>query len=106
MFRTSSMTMARATLAAGRGSGNPANPGTAGGKSPDVWSGKNPNLRLDHAATDRVAHEPRRVVDLELSHDAGSVRLGRLGADAQGLRDLLGRPALRDELKDLAFARR
>src|SRR6266566_3980088 len=100
------MTMARATLAAVRGSNNPANPGTAGGKSPDVRSGKNPNLRLNHAATDRVADEPRRVVDLELPHDAGPVRLGRLGADAQSLSDLLGRLAFRDELKDLAFTLR
>src|SRR6266496_1929567 len=100
------MTTADQTLIAARGLDNPANPCSVGGKSPDVRSGKGPKLSLDQAASDRVPDEPRGVVYLELPHDASSVRFGRLGADAQSLRDLLGRLAFRDELQDLAFALR
>src|SRR5262245_47923518 len=62
-------------------------------------------LRLDDPLADRVADEARRLVDPELAHQPGAMELRRLDADAQDLRDLLRRLALRDQLEDLLLAR-
>src|SRR6185295_10208384 len=49
---------------------------------------------LDQALAQRVAHEPRRLVDTELLHDPRAVGLGRLDADEEQLRHLAGLLAL------------
>ena len=59
---------------------------------------------MDEALADGVTDEARRLVDLQLRHDPRPVGLSGLGADAEELRDLLGRPAFGHELQNLALA--
>src|ERR1700730_16455375 len=61
--------------------------------------------QLDQPAADRVAHQARRLVDVELPHQPGSMRLGRLGADPEQPGDLFRGLPLADELEDLALSR-
>jgi outer membrane protein assembly factor BamB len=58
----------------------------------------------DHAAPDRVTHQTRGVVDLELPCQAHPVRLHRLDADAEQGGDLLHRLPLGDQLQHLPLA--
>jgi outer membrane protein assembly factor BamB len=58
----------------------------------------------DHAAPDRVTHQARGVVDLELPCQAHAVRLHRLDADAEQGGDLLHRLPLGDQLQHLPLA--
>jgi outer membrane protein assembly factor BamB len=58
----------------------------------------------DHAAPDRVTHQARGVVDLELPRQAHPVRLHRLDADAEQGCDLLHRLSLGDQLQHLPLA--
>src|SRR5256885_17073588 len=55
------------------------------------------------APTDRVAHEPSGLMDIQLLHDSVSVRFCRIEADFQESRDLFRRLAFSDELQYLAF---
>jgi len=55
------------------------------------------------ALTDRVAHEPSGLMDIQLLHDSISVRFCRIEADAQKSRDLFRRLAFGDELQHLTF---
>ena len=61
---------------------------------------------LDDLLLDGVLHELRLVVDVELAHQVELVRLDRLHAQIQVLRDLLHRLAFGEELEDLLLARR
>src|SRR6185503_8021728 len=64
------------------------------------------NAVLDDSRGDRVAREPRGVVDVQLAHEILAVLLDRLDADSElGGRLLVGH-AFGDELKDLDLARR
>src|ERR1700688_4827233 len=63
-------------------------------------------LGRNQAVADGVAHEAGNVVDVELLHEGGAVRLDRLDAGREQGGDLLGRSSLGDELEDLALARR
>src|ERR1700739_20541 len=65
-----------------------------------------PILRLTETVTDRVAHQARGIVYIELLHQLGAVRLDRLAADAESCGDRLGRTPLRDQLQHLALAHR
>src|SRR6185436_15019866 len=72
-----------------------------------LMSGTYRDVSGSHEPTaDRVTHESGRLVNLELSHELGAVRLGRLHAQAEHHGDFLRRLALGDELEHLAFARR
>src|SRR5262249_4793927 len=102
---TSDTRVIETTLYARSGCRNPGNPGFLAGKiTQDAEGGVSEKLSLDDASPDRVAHEPGRVVDLELGHDPRPVGLRGPGADAQELGDLLGGLAFGHELQDLALA--
>ncbi len=56
------------------------------------------------ALADRVADQARRVVDVELGHQPGTVRVHGLRGDAERARDLAIGVPLGDELQDLSLA--
>src|SRR3989442_6042867 len=60
-------------------------------------------LRADETTADGVTDQARRVVDIELRHDPGSVILRALDANAPEPSDLLRCPYLRPPLHDLAL---
>src|SRR6266567_4828220 len=62
-------------------------------------------LELDEALPDGVADQARGVVNAELLHEIGSVRLGGLDSDTEEPGDLLRGLAFGHELQDLALAR-
>ena len=55
---------------------------------------------------ERVVHELRPGIEVELAHDARAVHLGRAGRDEELLCDLLVRVAEGDEPEDVKLARR
>ena len=59
----------------------------------------------DPALADRVADEVRRVVNVELLHQAATVEFRGFHANMQNFGDLLGRFPFSDELQYLAFPR-
>src|SRR3954451_5331136 len=61
---------------------------------------------VDEPPLDGLARELVAVGELQLAQDRGDVRLDRLGGDAQAQRDLLVEVAAREQLQDLALARR
>src|SRR5437764_13885555 len=65
-----------------------------------------PASGLYEAPPDGIAHQRRRLVDVELVHQPRPVRLGGLRADPQQSRYVLGRLPFADHLQHLAFARR
>jgi len=64
------------------------------------------HITFDDAGRDRIPREAGGVVDVELLHKILSVLFDRLDADAEFVRRLLIRFALRDKLKHFDFARR
>src|SRR5207249_10145370 len=56
-----------------------------------------------HDALPILADEVRRVVNVELLHQAATVEFGGFHADVQHFGDLLGRFPFSHELQDLAF---
>jgi hypothetical protein len=58
---------------------------------------------LDEASADRVTHQTRRFMDVELAHQPRSMGLGGLRADSQNFCNVLGRVAF-DHLKNLSFS--
>src|SRR5207245_3307790 len=86
---------------------NQVNTGTRGAVAPDGCKRERRNAaasRLDEATADSVADESRGLVDVELPHQPGAVRLGGLRADPEDRRHVLRGPAFADHLQDLAFA--
>src|SRR5437773_9572560 len=61
-------------------------------------------LRFDQPRANRVPHQPGRLVDVQLFHDAGAVEFGRLDADLQDARDLLRALPLHQQLQHLQLA--
>src|SRR5882762_5997765 len=64
------------------------------------------NLRLRDSMPDRIAHQARRVMNIELLHELGAVRLDGLRADREPCRDRLGGMTFGDQLQHLALAYR
>src|SRR5882762_9929080 len=64
------------------------------------------NLRLRDAVPDRIAHQARRVMNIELLHELGAVRFDGLRADREPCRDRLGGMTFGDQLQYLALAYR
>src|SRR5256885_8637460 len=62
----------------------------------DLWS--------DPPLPNGIADEVGRIVHVEFLHESSTMKLRRLDADVQHLRDLLGRLPLPDELQHLALA--
>src|SRR4051812_46951564 len=61
---------------------------------------------LDQLVANRIAHELRGGANTKLAHRSGSVGFDCLDADIEQTRDLLVAVAFRDQLHDLALARR
>src|SRR5882762_4811352 len=59
----------------------------------------------DQPLADGEAHEAGDVADLKLGHDSAPVGVDARRLYADRRRDFLARPAVHDELQDLAFAR-
>src|ERR1700730_19165475 len=67
--------------------------------------GRVERLSLDYAVPDGVADQSSGFVDFKLLHDPGAVGFGSLNAYTQQRGDLLRGLALRNQLKNLQFAR-
>src|SRR5437764_11986275 len=63
-------------------------------------------LELEGARREGVPHELCAARELQLLHDAGTMRLGRPDGDEEQLRDLLIRMPEREEPQHLVFALR
>src|SRR6266566_71514 len=77
-------------------------------KGPPSYPGNFPRFPVSHLGShptlaDRVADQVRRVVNVELLHQAATMEFGGFHADVQHFGDLLGRFPFSDELQDLAF---
>src|SRR5437899_12941660 len=62
--------------------------------------------RRNDAVADGEPDHLHHRLEVELAQDGRAMRLHRLVADPEQRRDAVGAPSLRDELHDLAFARR
>src|SRR4029450_7012876 len=60
-------------------------------------------FRLTEPATDRIANEAGRLVDLELPHNLGAVRLSGLHTQSENRRDLFRGLSLGHQLETLTF---
>ena len=60
--------------------------------------------RLDEPVADRVAHDCRRRLELELSHEGSAMRLDRLDAQAERFAHLLVAFSLGNQLHDHPLA--
>src|SRR5882757_5483381 len=60
-------------------------------------------LRLYQSISNGVAHQSGGLMNIEFLHYFRAVRIGRLDADAEQCRDLLGRMPFADQLQHLSF---